>query len=677
MIGAMRFAPWTFALVFAVATATALSLGCGVGSGPLPLGNDGGSGGATTGAGTGGEGGTLFGEGGSVPSKLTLQPESATITVVDGVALPVDFDVYRDGDLVPQAKWFVDYSSIIGVDADGVVTATAKKGGTAHVTAKVGNASATATVTVELVKTSNAAGIDPAAQGLLEAAKDPDGATQWAYPYDGTVFPQGLAAPELMWNGGGADDAYLVRIRTALVDVKVFTKAPPPSRFTLDAESWIQLTDSGGGGPATLTVARLAPGAASATLVAEHAWTIAPGSLKGTVYYWANNLGRIVRIKPGAQAPEDFLAAAGIESPCSTCHTVSANGATLVIGGDVATSTFDLIKNEGVFGLAQVGKAVRNWAMPAVSPNGKYVVENNAALPGPPGGSDGMFDALTGAKIPGTGLDGVLLDMPAFGPAGTKLAYVSHTPPRDLAVYEYDQVANVVSNPKTLVAAGDDPSLNAIAFPSVSPTVKGGEFNQTSTWIVYHRGKYPDSLDTRFGPGDLYLASADQPGIEIRLGAANGDGYPFAAGDRDRGWNYEPTFAPEPSGGYFWVVFTSRRTYGNRLTGGKDAVKQLWVTAIDEHPAPGKDPSHPAFWVPGQDMGTLNMRGYWALDPCVPQGGACTSDFECCSKNCVNGTCTGPNPNECAGDGEACTTDDDCCDPEQSCIKDKCGKQVN
>ena len=29
---------------------------------------------------------------------------------------------------------------------------------------------------------------------------------------------------------------------------------------------------------------------------------------------------------------------------------------------------------------------------------------------------------------------------------------------------------------------------------------------------------------------------------DIRLRAVNGDDYPFAAGDRDRGYNYEPTF---------------------------------------------------------------------------------------------------------------------------------------
>src|SRR5207248_4970385 len=112
-----------------------------------------------------------------------------------------------------------------------------------------------------------------------------------------------------------------------------------------------------------------------------------------------------------------------------------------------------------------------------------------------------------------------------------------------------------------------------ISWPTVTPDAK---------WIAYHRG----ALDSRNGNAELFLASTATAGTEIRLGRLDGDGYPFAAGMRDVSWNFEPTFAPVPSGGYFWLVFTSRRTCGNLLTGTKDAVKQLWVAAIDLNPAP-------------------------------------------------------------------------------------------
>jgi hypothetical protein len=365
-------------------------------------------------------------------------------------------------------------------------------------------------------------------------------------------------------------------------------------------------------------------------------------------------LGRVLRIKPGASAPEDFLAAGG-QTGCSTCHAVSANGSTLILGGDIGVSTWDLLTNTPMFDVQTTGKPIRSWAMPAISPNGKFVVENNAPLPGPPGGSDGLWDAVTGAKIPGSGLDGTLLDMPAFAPDGTKLAYVDHAT-LALGVFSFDMNAGTVQNPVPLVAQGSDAP---IAFPSMSPDSK---------WIVYHRG----SLDTRSGPGDLYIASVDQPGQETRLAEIDGDGYPFAAGERDRHYNYEPTFAPLDSGGYAWVVFTSRRTLGNRLTGSKDEVKQLWVAAIDQNPQSGVDPSHPAFWVPGQDLGTLNMRGYWALDPCKSQGSECTTGSECCNQNCVEGICKDPDPNECVQEGNSCEDTSECCDAGSECINGIC-----
>ena len=61
--------------------------------------------------------------------------------------------------------------------------------------------------------------------------------------------------------------------------------------------------------------------------------------------------------------------------------------------------------------------------------------------------------------------------------------------------------------------------------------------------------------------------------------------------DVDYMLNYEPTVNPIASGGYNWVVFTSRRAYGNVLTGDPwqdeenaspaPFTKKLWVAAVD------------------------------------------------------------------------------------------------
>lgn len=642
-----------------------------------------GGGGTSTATGAGGCDFNCSG-GGSVPGVLAVSCDTFTIDVLNGSSTPAHCSATAGGNKV-GASWIVDVSSVAGVDAAGTVTATGKQGGDVVVKATYNNQSAAASVKVTLKKVLNPGGVSDPDKAVLTGAVNPDAASVvWAYPYNATVFPKGLLAPEMMWNGGGAGDKYYVHVKGKYVDFEFFTTADPPSRYSLDDASWEQLTESGPGGDIAVHVARMPAGAPTAAVVVDHTWKIANGSLRGTVYYWANNLGRVVRIKPGAKEPDDFLPPNAKET-CSTCHAVSANGSTLVIGGDTAASVIDLATNTVTLKLGDVGKPVRNWSMPAISPNGKVLIENNAKnLPGPPGsvGGDGMWDVATGQKILGTGLDNVKLGMPAFAPDGTKIAYLPVLPgvqdvPQGLNVYDYDANTNQVQNATALVPAGADPNLNAIAFPSVSPDAK---------WIVYHRGQYPGSLDTRFGTGDLYLASVEQPGVEVPLANANGDKYPFAAGERDRKLNYEPTFAPLNSGGYMWVVLTSRRTYGNRLVTEypvtdvpanvppHPGVKQLWVVAIDQNPQAGVDPSHPGFWVTGQDLNTLNMRGFWALDPCKEVGGACGTGSECCNQNCDMGVCKVPDPNTCSMSGNHCDKSADCCDPKASCINNICSE---
>ena len=61
--------------------------------------------------------------------------------------------------------------------------------------------------------------------------------------------------------------------------------------------------------------------------------------------------------------------------------------------------------------------------------------------------------------------------------------------------------------------------------------------------------------------------------------------------------NYEPKPLPVSVGGYYWVVFASRRqdAYPSVAT-----PKKLWVTAISPGGTPGVDPSHPPFTLVNQ-----------------------------------------------------------------------------
>jgi hypothetical protein len=163
------------------------------------------------------------------------------------------------------------------------------------------------------------------------------------------------------------------------------------------------------------------------------------------------------------------------------------------------------------------------------------------------------------------------------------------------------------------------------------------------------------------------------------------------AHDDDTTLNYEPTVNPVPSGGYAWVVFTSRRLYGNVATinpfysdprfhdlTSTATPKKLWVAAIDLNAPAGTDPSHPAFYLPAQELLAGNSRGYWVVDPCKGDASSCETGDECCGGFCRPGAdggalvCTATVP-ACAQEFEKCTTNADCCNsPAIQCINGRC-----
>jgi len=155
----------------------------------------------------------------------------------------------------------------------------------------------------------------------------------------------------------------------------------------------------------------------------------------------------------------------------------------------------------------------------------------------------------------------------------------------------------------------------------------------------------------------------------------------------DAEWNYEPTVNPIATGGYNWVVFTSRRAYGNVLagdpfadesqTGPQPFTKKLWISAVDASPTPGADPSHPAFYLPGQELLAGNMRGYWAVSPCKADGASCTTGAVCCGGFCEQGAggalvCGKSTPMGCSQEYESCTSAADCCNPSDLCVNGRC-----
>jgi hypothetical protein len=665
------------------------------GGGGAHTSGSGGSAGTTNGG--AGDGGDFITNGSGMTSlaSISVDPPQASLEIKDGAIVTQKLAAtahFADGStqaLSSNVSWTVDAPAVGAVDNGGLYTPSGKVGGVVTVTASYSGVTGSAKITVKLHDTQDPGMVDSATKGVLLGASTPDPAVVWAYPYNGTVFPRGLASTPLMWNNGAAGDLYYVHLTSATFELEAFTAAPPPSQFALPDAEWSKFVDSTSG-DVDVVVNRW--DGKTATQLIHHTWTIAPANLRGTIYYWANNLGRILRIKPGDSKPDDFSAGVVPDSPAGgctmTCHTVSADGSTLVAAGGTYGGSYDLKANKPLYGLGGGYETPQSeqWLLPAVSPDGQLVVINAMAdqLGAPIG--QGMFKTADGSPVMDSGLPNERIYMPSFAPDGSSLVFVTGTPPGGgywastgapgtLRMMSFDKSkAPMLSNEHDLVQPGADPKTQVIAWPSVTPDGK---------WAAYGRLQWLDPTAnhnlTAISPaaGDIYMASLAD-GAEVRLSNINGDSYPFAAGARDLNHNFEPSFAPVAAGGYFWVVFHSRRTFGNVLTGPVETVKQLWIAAIDQNPTPGKDPSHPAFHLPGQGIDTLNLRGYFALDPCKGDGQNCQAGTDCCGGYCNPSANGGPpvcGPKQgCSQDGNHCDQTSDCCDAMngETCINHTC-----
>jgi hypothetical protein len=577
------------------------------------------------------------------------------------------------------------------------------------------------------------------------AAPSSTGAAQglaFLYPYDKTVFPRGLLAPLLMWTWSVGDaDAIQIKLGTTTGSFSWTGSFGRPAILAqtggnfinspIPQDVWEMATNTAGGTDQLTVSLTVAKGGVGYGPISE-TWTIAPTRLDGTIYYQsygtqlAQNMygavggngyfgGAVLSIHVGDTAPK--LAAGSTSTTgnpnvdskaCRVCHSVAAGGSRLVVqhGDNYGTSSAYDIATTGLTEHVMQNDA----AYPAMYPDGSLALtEQGLLLPLP----------TDTTSIPTTGLTTVASDLgtPAFSPDGTKLVFNPQAGTlknnQTLYVMGYDNTAHTFSTP-TLVA--DD---TANTNPAVRPG--WGAFFPDSKSVVYHHQTVASScpndvgtIVTRSGSNaQIYWTNGTGPTAVTPLDQLNGKGYlpklaqasavtcsdgcgnevsnfdPTHSDDVDH--NYEPTIAPIASGGYVWVVFTSRRLYGNEATippfcsDPRDVnlitnitTKKLWVAAVDLTQAPGIDGSHPAFYLPSQELLAGNARGFWVLDPCSADGASCTSGDECCNGYCEAGDggaliCSNAPPNNtCSGVGDKCTTSADCCDMTNACINGFC-----
>jgi hypothetical protein len=713
-------------LLWGASLASAVAAACGGNPATVIRGGDAGDGSARAGAdavGAGGEptlqlgGMTGLGEAGEPAVLLELRVTAAKEELeLNGEPETVQLSArYEDGSVPNRVLWTVDNPGVGSISETGEFRANGFVGGAVTITATVGGQMASLTLHVSITISEDPDELDAEIRdalvvggtgGPLELGPDAD--FRFLYPYDETVFPRGLAAPLLQLGGVGADATY-VRVTTTSFSYEAFASSSGPTRVTLPEAVWRGITYSAGASEwVEVAVSKQSGGEVTGPVTAR--WLIAPGSLKGFVYYntyrskLAGDNGAVMRIKPGETATV-------LQSGCTVCHSVSAHGNVLVSGvqwdGDnaVVSRAFNLPENGGIT-LRNQQDDGRVYSFGGLTPDGTFMLTSGVPASGAKmRGMTGLLptrlvDTATGQTVRGSGFAVDVAMTPNFSPDGSRVAFNNHDASAAghvLGVMSYDgsQSPPEFSNLENLA----EDAQRVLAWPSFLPD---------GSAVVFHAG---DSFDTAKPKGgasyaDLRLVDVATKRVST-LDALNGydsDGNLYLPGgaSQEAHLNYEPSVLPVPVAGYYWVLFTSRRTYGNTIAPGgtlargddiwgipqgDDAEspsprKKIWVAAIDLDHQGSPDPSHPAFYLPGQELEAGNMRAFAALEPCKKKGKGCESAAECCDGFCREVSrsetgepvlqCTPPPENTCANIDEACKTSDDCCNSRSLCINARC-----
>jgi hypothetical protein len=511
----------------------------------------------------------------------------------------------------------------------------------------------------------------------------------------------------------------------------------PFRNLPLPQAAWDAMTLSAAGEALTVSLVFSEKGKAFGPYATT--WNVAAASLHGTIYYnsygtsyvknspYVDSYGKqfgagTLAISPGARAPK---LVAGVDSAltgngCRVCHTVSGAGTFMVTQaeGTVApnasdTVTLDLV-NDATNGAGGALVGAPSLAFPALSRDAALLFSSSGPLSG--GDSQSRLYAMPAATlVPGvTGLPSAFrAALPVFSPDSRHLAFnlwsgsfpanganPAITADRgSLVLLDFDG-QSAFTNPRVVYTPPPSASTDSAA-PDVAVTFSAFLPESNALVFALQLANKSHFWGYTWGENTSELWWVDLATRKAhRLDALNGrsvNGTPNLpataphTAEQDAVLNYEPTVGPIAAGGYAWVVFTSRRQYGNVATATpwrsdprnypwQDEVttKKLWVAAIDLDPKPGTDPSHPAFYLPAQELYAGNSRGYWSFDPCRADGASCEAGDQCCGGFCQRGsdgalTCGSDGP-VCSATYDRCKQSTDCCDVASGakCINSVC-----
>jgi hypothetical protein len=705
----MRTAAWNLGLTLLlwVAVALAAAIGCSSEQSGTASNGKGGSAGSGAAAGTGG-GVDIYGS----TQTLALEPPTATITITSKTTPATQaFKALENGNPV-AASFTLDNYDIVSIDSGGLATTTGLLSGKVVVTATYNGKTASAELLVKVdlsedvdtnLDPGNKAALGGVPQSDPGANDSPPNPTRFLYPYDQTVMPRGLLAPLMMLSAGSLPplDAKL-KLSTPSFSWQGYYHLSDPNapRLTVPQPIWDAALYSAQGNKLSVEVTKAVGGQAYGPYAIEI--LVAQGSLRGVVYYmtYEDPSTGLWAARPG-----DQQGATQVKSGCVVCHSVAANGSFLSTGAEVNVQSAE----SGVYQVDLTGNATqisqsppglggdsRGLSFGTWMPDGKYVMRSQNDFWGGVNQLAWKVDAagqkLDAATVVGLGA-GVSAYLPAFSHDGKRYAFTQGhgeaSPPgteirsinlMDVALDEAAGPFGTLTFSNRKVVLDNGPSGKVAKYATFLPDSNLIVLQESQLYDEAHGGMLATRVQSgAYGAADGKLTLIDVASSgHIELAAANSGAVPA-----DAEKNYEPFALPIAAGGYYWVVFTSIRQYGNLQMGGSIR-KQLWVAAISPTASAGADPSHPPFFLPNQTE-TKNERGFWALDPCKPTGDSCETGDQCCEGFCRPSDPSDPSSPKICGPGqgcsqisEKCTTDADCCVQETgvTCLGGFCSPAV-
>ncbi|NVB84213.1 MAG: hypothetical protein HOV81_37905 [Kofleriaceae bacterium] len=583
-------------------------------------------------------GGTGDDGSGTTYASISVEPEFATVTVSLGSTTTQPYKVF--GVAADGSKKDITSSCALAIDAEfGTFEAATAKvvahGGKANIVAGCGEQMGSAVLAVNLVGSVVTPPAPDNAPDLFNSAvttADPAHIPVVEYPINNAVSPRNMPAIEVQYTTAG-NDLFHVRLASTFINVDIYTTTP---EAMLSEADWESVVGSAAGDNLKITVEGLVQAAPSMKYASPDTTLVVSRDTidKTSIYYWASSRGNIMEQQFGSTTPPNV-----VKDDCTSCHSVSRSGTRVGYSRCVAGNCDGA---QIAVGFLRYDSDARTWNEAvnanAKAINGSYTTFAPIGNPYPDdtkslaivtkaGGTLSLYDPDTGTPVAsnldavsthGTGARSAL--MPDWSPDGKSVVFTSAAGAGQwidlsngsIAIMSYENQAGEhvfgepqfpFPNPITLANG----AYTNFFFPSYSPD---------GALIVMNAARSGWRSNPARNAGQR-LMLADATGAWITdMPAMNG-----GMVDLDITWAH---WAPTVGNDYYWVVFSSERDYGHRITAtntapacvanGVSQCKQIWIGAVARNKLNGMvDPSAPPMWMPNQDTQADNISPYWSV----------------------------------------------------------------